>query len=79
MAIQYITVAPAYGRDYKSKKEVIQAWNDGLDFQIVDMFHGNGKYISKRDVIENPDLVINVRYKRQTMVAVMPRGARKTA
>lgn len=76
---EYVTVIPAYGRDYKTKKEVIEAWNDGKDFQIVDMFHGNGRYISKRDVIENPSIVVNVRYKRQTLVAVMPRGNRKTA
>lgn len=75
----YITVVPAYGRDYKSKKEVLEAWNDGKDFVIADAFHGNGRYINKQDAEANPELVIHVRYKRQTMVAEMPRGKRKSA
>jgi hypothetical protein len=27
-----LTLTPAYGRDYKSKKAVVQDWEDGKDF-----------------------------------------------
>ena len=29
-----LTVGPAYGRDYKSKVEVLEAWGEGKDFAI---------------------------------------------
>jgi len=31
-----ITLTPAYGRDYKSRKEVVEAWEQGKDFIIND-------------------------------------------
>jgi hypothetical protein len=36
-----IHAVPAYGRDYKSKAEVLQAWETGKDFK------GAGGYINK--------------------------------
>jgi hypothetical protein len=32
-----ITLTPAYGRDYKNKKEVEQDWKSNKDFIIADM------------------------------------------
>lgn len=58
-----MTVTPAYGRDYKSKKEVLEAWNANKDFQIADMFHG-GTYVNKQDV--KPGETISFRYSRLT-------------
>lgn len=44
----YITLVPAYGRDYLTAKAVKKDWNDNLDFQIQCMFHkDNGRYINK--------------------------------
>jgi hypothetical protein len=40
-----LVVMPAYGRDYKTRKDVIQAWKSGQDFKIV-----NGPYCSIRDI-----------------------------
>lgn len=58
----YLTVVPAYGRDYKSKKEVQAAWDAGQDFQIQDMSSPhNGRYINKQDATKG--MTLNVRYK----------------
>lgn len=63
----YIGVAPAYGRDYKSAKEVKAAWEEGKDFVITDMMHPrSGSYVNKDDAPKGS--TINVRYKRQTAV-----------
>ena len=54
------TLVPAYGRDYKSRKEVEAAFEAGKDFQLASLFHGSG-YVSKSD-FEAGDKVA-LRYK----------------
>lgn len=54
------TLVPAYGRDYKSRKEVEAAFEAGKDFQLASLFHGQG-YVSKSD-FEAGDRV-TLRYK----------------
>lgn len=66
MAI-YMSAIPAYGRDYKSKKDVLADWNAGKDFLIQD-FQRSG-YVNKNDLPKN--YVLNIRYKRQTMVCAV--------
>lgn len=39
------TLTPAYGRDYKNKKEVIEAYKQGKDF----IYAPTGQYCSIRD------------------------------
>ena len=63
----YLTVTPAYGRDYKTKKEAIQEWENGKDFQVQSLF-GSG-YINKADA--KPGTTVNIRYKRMTQIAVV--------
>lgn len=60
------TLTPAYGRDYKSRKEVVVALNEGKDF-FMNGFGGSG-YCNVKDL---PDGFINVRYKKLTQVAVI--------
>jgi len=45
------TIVPAYGRDYKSKKELLIDWNNNKDFRIMDISAGryDGSYINKAD------------------------------
>jgi len=43
-----VTLTPAYGRDYKSKKAVLAGWNAGQDFSIA-TFPSDGRYMSERD------------------------------
>ena len=34
-----LELAPAYGRDYKSKAAVLKDWEDGKDFRFVGLAH----------------------------------------
>ena len=66
----FLIVIPAYGRDYKSKKEVQEAWDAGKDFQINCFMHpDDGRYINKDDATKGSS--INVRYKKLTQVHVI--------
>ncbi len=62
---RYVTVTPAYGRDYTSQAKVRQAWADGLDFLVND-FALSG-YITK-DEAAKAGLTINLRYAGLTKV-----------
>lgn len=45
----YISVAPAYGRTYKTQAEVRAGFNAGHDFRILDPFV-RGSYVNKSDL-----------------------------
>lgn len=67
-----IGVVPAYGRDYKSKKAIQADLDAGKDFTITDIVHPDcGRYINKEQLIEGNYTEVNVRYQRQTKVAVL--------
>ena len=40
-----LVIMPAYGRQYKTSKEAVEAWKSGKDFKII-----NGPYCSIRDI-----------------------------
>lgn len=62
-------LVPAYGRDYKSKAAVIEAFNKGKDFTICNIHDPyDGKPINKEQ-IPIGDLV-NIRYSKLQRVAV---------
>ena len=66
----FTTLVPAYGRDYKSAKEVKADWDAGKDFQIANAFSpDDGKYINKADA--RPGQSFNVRYKKLTQIVVI--------
>jgi hypothetical protein len=59
----WLTLVPAYGRDYHNADEVLKAWMLGKDFRIQDVgCKYNGAYIGKGDA--PPDTVFKVRYNR---------------
>jgi hypothetical protein len=61
-----MTVTPAYGRDYKSAKEVKADWKAGKDFVIADIFGGNaGRYINVQDAKNE---TIMVRYAKLSKI-----------
>jgi hypothetical protein len=71
----YLTVVPAYGRDYKSRKAAVADWDADKDFQIQDIGAGadNGRYINKSDLAQfKPGTTVNIRYKNLTMTASVP-------
>lgn len=67
----YTTLVPAYGRDYKSKKALMDDWNAGKDFMICDMYNKyDGSYINKEQA-DAAGGTYNIRYKQRTQVAVV--------
>ncbi len=58
-------LVPAYGRDYKSKREVEEALNGPVDFKCEPM----GGYTSGRE-IRNHHQQLNVRYGKLRKVCV---------
>ena len=67
----FLTVVPAYGRDYKNKASAEKDWTDGKDFMIANVGHRyNGSYCS----INNANSLkgegfkgVGIRYKRLEM------------
>lgn len=46
-------VVPAYGRDYKSQKAVLDDWNAGKDFLICNMFDPHdGLPVNRADALK---------------------------
>lgn len=64
MNSSYLTVTPAYGRDYTSKKAALADWSAGKDFIIQDMFLSG--YVNKDDAPKGA--TVNIRFKRMTQV-----------
>lgn len=65
--MKYLSAVPAYGRDYKSAKDVKADWESGKDFLVQDMFKSG--YVNKDDL--PPGTTLNIRYKRLTQVCVI--------
>jgi len=65
--MQYLTVIPAYGRDYRSVAAVRKAWTEGKDFQVADITSKwDGSYVSCKDIGE--DIHVLARYNKLTRV-----------
>lgn len=68
--MSYVNLSPAYGRDYKSKKEVETDLLAGKDFIIEDLIHPySGKPCSPLQDMKGQK--INIRYKGMRMVHVI--------
>ncbi len=65
-----MTLVPAYGCDYASKKALLVDWNGNKDFQICDMFSaGNGRYVTLAELTASGfHGHLTIRYKRLTQV-----------
>jgi hypothetical protein len=65
---QTMTLTPAYGRDYKSKKAVLTDWNAGKDFIIQDILSPwCGKPANKEDLTGTKNIVIRYDKNRKVM------------
>ena len=53
-----LTLTPAYGRDYKNKKEVLADYKNGKDF----IYAPTGQYCSNRDFL--PHQTVMLRYDK---------------
>ena len=63
--MRYVTVVPAYGRDYPSAKAARADWKSGKDFIIACFFHPyDTKPMSIRDVTDGEQIML--RFNRLT-------------
>lgn len=73
MEISHLVLTPAYGRDYKSKKEVLAAWNEGKDF--IAHFPLGTTYVNKTDVERQEELAsvkwLEFRYKHMANIVTL--------
>ena len=65
-----LTVSNAYGRDFKSKREILEHYNSNKDFQNLNPFV-SGAYVNKEGAIKNKVSFLNVRYKNLQKIAVI--------
>ncbi len=74
-----LTLIPAYGRDYKSIKQVKHDWSADKDFRICDMSCADdGRYINKTDAEGSDIKRVVIRYQRltkQTFIEVKGSGS----
>ena len=68
-----MTLTPAYGRDYRSKKSVEEDFNANKDFIVADIMSPyDGKPVNKQDLKEDGWKIVNIRYAKLTRVVVVP-------
>jgi len=68
----WLTVVPAYGRDYKSAKAAKVDWESGKDFQIADISSpDNGRYVSKNDLEGSNIDTVKVRFGKLAKVTTI--------
>lgn len=67
ISTNYCELAPAYGRDYKSKADVEKAFREGKDFEGD--FQLGFKPVGISDFA--PGTRVNLRYRKNTMVCVV--------
>jgi hypothetical protein len=64
-----MTLTPAYGRDYKSKKAVQADWDAGKDFIVCDMSSPwDGKPANKESLREAGLRQVMIRFDRLTKI-----------
>lgn len=65
-------LTPAYGRDYKSKKEVVADFEANLDFVLNDIRSPwDGKYINKEQI--PPGTRVQIRFSNLRKIALVER------
>lgn len=57
------SLTPAYGRDYKSSKEVYAALNKGEEFELVGCMDGGGK-VTQQELVDAGETSVMVRYRK---------------
>tara|TARA_B100001029_G_C14864669_1_gene341023 strand:+ start:201 stop:434 length:234 start_codon:yes stop_codon:yes gene_type:complete len=62
-----INVLPAYGRDYKNKKEILKDYLENKDFQVLGIT--NHPYLNKSDCLRMGIACLIVRYRNNQRLA----------
>jgi hypothetical protein len=61
----YASLVPAYGRDYKNKKEILKDFNGHKDFILMP----ESRYINKPQIKKG--ITVHIRYKKLTSVCAI--------
>lgn len=69
--MKYIGMSPAYGRDYKSKAEVLEAVKANKDFSINDFGPNMGQVANRESFKDETPVCLKIRYKKNTQVTVI--------
>lgn len=78
----YMTLVGAYGRTYRSEKEVLDHWNANKDFRIVSVGPGHrpGSYLNKEEAERLlPGVTFTIRYHARTKFVLVKVPDAKTA
>lgn len=65
-----LTLTPAYGRDYRSRAAVLEAWQAGSDFVIASFGPDSGRYVNREDLVGKPT-TLNIYYGKLRKVTVI--------
>ena len=65
-----LTVRNAYGRDFKSKREILEHYNSNKDFQNLNVLT-SGAIVNKQDAKRYKVGYLNVRYNNLMKIAVI--------
>ena len=65
-----LTVSNAYGRDFKSKREILEHYNSNKDFQNLNVTV-SGAIVNKQDAKRFKVGFLNVRYNNLMKIAVI--------
>ena len=67
-----LTLTPAYGRDYKSKKAAIADWKANKDFIIANIDNMySGKPVSRQNLVDsNVSTKVMIRYRKLQSVTL---------
>lgn len=65
----YVSLVPAYGRDYNSKAAVLEAWRTGRDFEIRSFSSSCGTYANRESFPAGT--TVNIRYSKLRKVCVI--------
>ena len=66
-----LILTPAYGRDYRSVKELKTDWDADKDFVVANLFHGNGTYTNRADLLREGVRSVQIRYAKLRKVTVL--------
>ena len=67
-----ITISPAYGRDYRSKKEAESAFQENQDFIVESVMSGYaGSYCNLADLKAGRIKSVEIRYAKKAKVTIV--------
>ena len=70
MRERYSSLTPAYGKDYKTAKEVLADWNKGADF-IIHSHDAPSQYFNKESAEALKPVTLNIRFNKITKLVVV--------